>query len=543
MAADQFYFYNPNDTAITVQVKKSYWTAPTITLETSTDNETWTALGNTSDTALDISIPAKSRVYLRSTSANAWGSSSYQNSFSCASRFEAHGSIMTLLGYDTLKGYDCDNMFAYCTGLTVAPELPATTLANSCYGYMFNGCTSLTGNLDCANASAKNGNWLKNTQGGTLHVPAGSTVANVPSQWTVVYDYSPSVWEETSRNITDYSCELNESGERTGYALVTVTVTYTNTNQDSYRYGETKTQTLSGERVLNYALCAPEGHYLDLAGLSYLWNKIKVYVNNMVATGGVEVIETDPVFVASVAHSITQSMIDGWNGKQAALVSGTNIKTVNGNSLLGSGDITIEGGGTSGGGDENVIETVKVNNTALTPDANKAVNITVPTSLSGLTDDATHRVVTDTEKTTWNGKYTKPSGGIPKTDLATSVQTSLGKADTALQSHQDISGKANTADLAAVATSGSYNDLTNKPTIPTVPTNVGAFTNDAGYITASQVPTELPTVGASDSGKILTVNSSGQWVAASIAMQRYYSGSAAPSNAQGENGDLYLQTN
>lgn len=33
-----------------------------------------------------------------------------------------------------------------------------------------------------------------------------------------------------------------------------------------------------------------------------------------------------------------------------------------------------------------------------------------------------------------NAKYTKPSGGIPKTDLASAVQTSLGKADTALQS-------------------------------------------------------------------------------------------------------------
>lgn len=41
------------------------------------------------------------------------------------------------------------------------------------------------------------------------------------------------------------------------------------------------------------------------------------------------------------------------------------------------------------------------------------------------------------------GTYSKPSGGIPKTDLASAVQTSLGKADTALQSHQDISGKAN----------------------------------------------------------------------------------------------------
>ena len=33
---------------------------------------------------------------------------------------------------------------------------------------------------------------------------------------------------------------------------------------------------------------------------------------------------------------------------------------------------------------------------------------------------------------------------------------------------------------------GDYNSLTNKPTIPIVPTNVSAFTNDVGYITMSQ---------------------------------------------------------
>ena len=36
--------------------------------------------------------------------------------------------------------------------------------------------------------------------------------------------------------------------------------------------------------------------------------------------------------------------------------------------------------------------------------------------------------------------------------------------------------------FSAVATSGSYNDLSNKPTIPTVPSNVSAFVNDAGYL-------------------------------------------------------------
>lgn len=78
----------------------------------------------------------------------------------------------------------------------------------------------------------------------------------------------------------------------------------------------------------------------------------------------------------------------------------------------------------------------------------------IPTALSDLTDDATHRLVTDTEKSTWNekGTYSKPSTGIPKTDLASAVQTSLGLADTALQSHQDISGK---IDKSAQATKTS----------------------------------------------------------------------------------------
>ena len=40
--------------------------------------------------------------------------------------------------------------------------------------------------------------------------------------------------------------------------------------------------------------------------------------------------------------------------------------------------------------------------------------------------------------------------------------------------------------LASVATSGSYSDLSNKPTIPVVPTNVSAFINDAGYLTQHQ---------------------------------------------------------
>jgi hypothetical protein len=52
--------------------------------------------------------------------------------------------------------------------------------------------------------------------------------------------------------------------------------------------------------------------------------------------------ETDPVFGASAAKNITASNISTWNGKQDALVSGTNIKTVNNTSLLGSGNVAVQ---------------------------------------------------------------------------------------------------------------------------------------------------------------------------------------------------------
>ena len=46
---------------------------------------------------------------------------------------------------ETMLANSCyDNMFSGCTSLTTAPELPATTLARYCYNCMFIGCTSLT---------------------------------------------------------------------------------------------------------------------------------------------------------------------------------------------------------------------------------------------------------------------------------------------------------------------------------------------------------------------------------------------------------------
>ena len=43
----------------------------------------------------------------------------------------------------TLANYCYENMFKRCAALTQIPALPATTLANYCYRYMFDSCTSL----------------------------------------------------------------------------------------------------------------------------------------------------------------------------------------------------------------------------------------------------------------------------------------------------------------------------------------------------------------------------------------------------------------
>lgn len=96
------------------------------------------------------------------------------------------------------------------------------------------------------------------------------------------------------------------------------------------------------------------------------------------------------------------------------------------------------------------------------------------------------------------GTYSKPSSGIPKTDFAVAVQTSLDKADTALQSHQSLAAYRTAAaqdiidngkqDKITSTNKLAYSLISGTPTIPTVPTNVSTFTNDAGYLTLAALP-------------------------------------------------------
>jgi len=79
--------------------------------------------------------------------------------------------------------------------------------------------------------------------------------------------------------------------------------------------------------------------------------------------------------------------------------------------------------------------------------------------------------ITSTDITNWNGKYTKSNSGIPKTDLANDVQTSLGKADTALQSYTE-SDPTVPSHVKAITTTdiSNWNSKQNSLTFDSTPT-------------------------------------------------------------------------
>jgi hypothetical protein len=163
--------------------------------------------------------------------------------------------------------------------------------------------------------------------------------------------------------------------------------------------------------------------------------------------------------------------------------------------------------GIAAGAEVNVIETVKVNGTALTPDANKAVDITVPTGSAASKDIPTSGDASTTQVVMGNDSRLSDARTptAHKSSHATGGSDAIAPSDigAAASSHTHAASDI-TSGLATVATSGSYNDLSNKPTIPTVPTNVSAFTNDAGYLTASSAALRYAITGNITSSGNLT---------------------------------------
>ena len=112
--------------------------------------------------------------------------------------------------------------------------------------------------------------------------------------------------------------------------------------------------------------------------------------------------ETDPT-VPSYVKNINQADINSWNNKQNLLVSGVNIKTINENNILGSGNITINTSYTAGTG-INIDENNEISNT-ITSYNDLSDLPTIPDKTSQLTNDSDYVKSTDLSDVAFSGSY------------------------------------------------------------------------------------------------------------------------------------------
>ena len=208
--------------------------------------------------------------------------------------------------------------------------------------------------------------------------------------------------------------------------------------------------------------------FLDAKGLGYFWKRIVEYIKGTTPTK-VSQLENDSHYMAdgvtsfngstgAVSFSETDPTVPAW-AKQSTKPSYTAVEvgalpdsTVIPEGIPAGGttgqvlrktsdaDYAVEWHDEEGGGGEGVqSDWNQSDSTKLDYIKNKP---TIPAEVTEFT-------VSGWGFTKNTGTYSKPSNGIPSADLSSDVQTSLGKADTAIQAHQDISGKADKATTLA----------------------------------------------------------------------------------------------
>lgn len=199
--------------------------------------------------------------------------------------------------------------------------------------------------------------------------------------------------------------------------------------------------------------------YLDTSGLQYLWSKIKTWAKRVLVSS---------ISYDGDAKAIKMTKYDGTNDTEhtTQVVSAATIVS-DGGGITSHQDISGKAdkvsGATNGNfaslnSSGNLVDSGHKHSDYLTQHqdisgkADKVGNATQGNFASldnygNLVDSgySGKNFATSAQGALADTAYQKPSGGIPSTDLSSGVQASLALADSALQSHQDISGKADKA--------------------------------------------------------------------------------------------------
>ena len=322
--------------------------------------------------------------------------------------------------------------------------------------------------------------------------------------------------------------------------------------------GETYIQIEDGTN----AVCIDaEGFDSAAVGERILWQDIAT-------KGDVEGAVSGKADTSAVTSSITAAV----SGKQDTLVSGTNIKTINNESLLGSGNITISGG--SGG--SNIVEVTQaqyeelVSGGTVDPDAlyiitdaseinisdyaqSSAVTAEIAAAVSGKADTSavttvnnaltahtanTNVHVTSSEKTTWSGKQDalvsgtniktinnesilgsgnitiQGGGGVSSGEVQTMINAAVsGKADTSAVTENEYvvsqainalnTGKVDTSAITTAVTSASTDSQipSAKAVYDAIPTGGTSVTVDQSLDTGSTNPVTNAAIATALNGK------------------------------------------
>lgn len=276
------------------------------------------------------------------------------------------------------------------------------------------------------------------------------------------------------------SHSLEKTTDANGLSKTTLNVAYTDGKTDTAAISDgvgiksasqTKASTLSGE-LNEYTVRLTDGTeskinvyngragkdfrikktYTSIAAMNadFSGTDVDTYEFAMIDTGSVEDADTGKLYCKGETEWKYIGDLSGAQGIKGD--TGNGIASVE-NSLTEEGKIKVAIKMTDGTSNEflinNGLQYTAGNNVNISDSNEISVDLSSKANVSDLSTKANTADVytkketyTQTEiDTKINKKYTKPSAGIPKSDLAQSVQTSLGKADTALQSHQNISGK------------------------------------------------------------------------------------------------------
>ena len=247
--------------------------------------------------------------------------------------------------------------------------------------------------------------------------------------------------------------------------------------------------------ALNLEPLMVESDLNDYATISALNTGLETKQNTLVSSQNIKTINNESILGSGnievvtdlSAYATTEQVNQGLLGKQNTLVSGENIKTINNSSILGSGNLNVVT-------DLSDYSTTAQMNAELATkqDVIDTNNKLQASYISGLANVATSGSFDDLLN-----KPTIPTVSYPVTDVTLNGSSVLDGTVAKLAlatvatsgSYTDLLNKPS---LAKVATSGFYSDLINKPIIPEVYSTDVDSEYGGEYITSMDVGGDLP---------------------------------------------------